>query len=61
MQWSGWINFGITVVLFIILIMIVAHYYRPRKKSDVERFEKPKYKMLSDDDEDKGDGGRAAK
>jgi cbb3-type cytochrome oxidase subunit 3 len=55
MQFSGWIHFGITVVLVIILILIVVYYYRPRKKRDIEHFERPKYKMLEDDDEDSGD------
>ncbi|MEK6816459.1 MAG: cbb3-type cytochrome c oxidase subunit 3 [Nanoarchaeota archaeon] len=51
MQWSGWINFGITVLLFITLVMIVLHYYMPKKKEDAEKAEKPKYTMLNDEDE----------
>ncbi|MBI3592009.1 MAG: cbb3-type cytochrome c oxidase subunit 3 [Nitrospirae bacterium] len=51
MQWSGWIYFGITVLLFITLVMIVLHYYRPKKKEDAEKAEKPKYTMLNDEDE----------
>jgi cbb3-type cytochrome oxidase subunit 3 len=47
---SGWVYFGITAALFIVLIVLVVHYYKPRKKDEVEHFEKPKYKMLDDDD-----------
>ncbi|OGW22472.1 MAG: hypothetical protein A2X55_00840 [Nitrospirae bacterium GWB2_47_37] len=61
MQWSGWINFGITAVLFIVFIIIVVHYYKPRKKSELEHFENPKYKMLNDDDEAAGAGGHERK
>lgn len=49
MQWSGWIHFGITIALFIAFIVIVIYYYNPKKKEKVER---PKYKMLDDDERD---------
>lgn len=58
MQWSGWIYFGFTMALFIVFVVIVVYYYKPRKKSELEHFEKPKYKMLSDDDEAAGDNGK---
>ncbi len=48
MQWSGWINFGITSALFAGFIVAVVHYYNPKIKKTVEE---PKYRML-DDDED---------
>lgn len=48
MQWSGWINFGITVALFLAFVVAVAYYYSPKRKTKVEE---PKYKMLDDDDQ----------
>ena len=48
MQWSGWINFGITVALFSAFIVAVVHYYNPKMKKKVEE---PKYRMLDDDDD----------
>jgi cbb3-type cytochrome oxidase subunit 3 len=48
MQWSGWINFGITTALFIAFIVAIVYYYNPKMKTRVEG---PKYRMLEDDDE----------
>lgn len=51
MVWSGWINFIFTFALFVVFLVVVFHYYNPRKKKeDKEHVEKPKYKMLEDDD-----------
>lgn len=52
MQWSGWINFGFTVALFIAFIVAVVHYYNPKIKTKVEE---PKYRMLDDEDYKKDD------
>lgn len=52
MQVHGLFNFAMTTVLFITLVGIVIHYYRPKRKEDVEQVEQPKYTMLKDDDED---------
>lgn len=49
MQWSGWINFGITIALFIVFIVVVIYYYNPKRK---EKIEKPKYRMFDDDEKD---------
>ena len=54
MQWSGWINFGATVALFVAFIVAVVYYYNPGRKTKVEE---PKFRMLDDDDEDKGQKG----
>jgi cbb3-type cytochrome oxidase subunit 3 len=52
MVWSGWIYFTCTTALFIVFAVVLYHYYNPRKKKDEkDEFEKPKYKMLDDDDE----------
>lgn len=51
MQWSGWIKFIFTIALFIVFVLIVINYYRPKKKEDADKVEKPKYTMLDDDDE----------
>ena len=48
MQWSGWIYFGMTVLLFIAFIVAVVYYYSPKIKT---RVEEPKFRMLDDDDE----------
>jgi len=47
MQWSGWIYFGMTVVLFIAFIVAVVYYYSPKIKNEVEE---PKFRMMDDDD-----------
>ncbi len=44
---SGWIYFGFTVLMFAVFIGIVIHYYNPKRKESVE---KPKYRILDDDD-----------
>jgi len=52
MHLSGWINFAITVGLFVAFLIIVFYYYNPwKKKKDKEKVEKPKYTMLNDDEE----------
>lgn len=56
MQWSGWINFGITVGLFLAFVVAVAYYYSPNRKTKVEE---PKYKMLDDDDQETTPKGSA--
>ena len=37
-----------TILLFVVLVGIVAHYYSPGRK---EKVEKPKYKMFDDNDQ----------
>ncbi|MFN3479600.1 MAG: cbb3-type cytochrome c oxidase subunit 3 [Thermodesulfovibrionales bacterium] len=48
MLWSGWIFFGFTIALFIAFVVVVIHYYNPKRK---EKIEKPKYRLFDDDDE----------
>lgn len=48
MKWSGWIDFGVTVALFLAFVVAVAYYFSPKRKANVED---PKYRMLEDDDE----------
>lgn len=51
MSLSGWIYFIFTVVLFVVFVVILNHYYNPRRnRSEKEEVEKPKYKMLDDDE-----------
>jgi cbb3-type cytochrome oxidase subunit 3 len=46
---SGWVYFIITTVLFITFCAFVFHYYKPKRREDVEHEEQPKYRMLDDD------------
>jgi|GEM_PF-858722 len=55
MQWSGWINFGYTVALFVAFIVAVVYYYNPKRKSVVEE---PKFRMMAEDDEGKYEKGQ---
>ena len=48
---SGWFNFTVTAVLCLTLVVVIVHYYRPRRKEDADKVEDPKYRMLDDDDE----------
>ena len=48
---NGWMNFGITFALCAVLVVLVVHYYRPKRKEDADKVENPKYRMLEDDDE----------
>ncbi len=48
---SGWFKIALTVMMFATMIAVIAYYYRPRKREEVERDEQPKYRMLDDDDE----------
>lgn len=48
MQWSGWIHFCFTVLLFVAFIALVIYYYNPKRK---EKIEKPKYKLFDDEEE----------
>jgi len=52
MDWSGWVYFISTVALFVVFVFIIFRYYATDKKATKET-EKPKYRML-DDDDDKG-------
>jgi cbb3-type cytochrome oxidase subunit 3 len=48
---TGWINFGISALLFCAIAVVVFYYYRPRSKEIIEHDEAPKWRMLEDDDE----------
>ena len=49
MDWRGWVYFIFTVALFIVFVFIIIRYYGANKKQN-EQAEKPKYRMLDDDD-----------
>lgn len=49
MDWRGWVYSIFTVALFIVFVFIVIRYYGSDKKHN-EQVEKPKLKMLDDDD-----------
>lgn len=51
---SGWINIAITALLFATLIAVVVYYYRPQSSEKTARDEDPKWRMLSDEDEQPG-------
>jgi cbb3-type cytochrome oxidase subunit 3 len=52
MKMSGWVNVAMNALLFIAFVMVVWHYYRPKKKKEeLDKDEAPKYTMLNDDDE----------
>ena len=44
---NGWVYLGFTVMLLLVLLGIIIHYYNPRKKDTVE---KPKYRIFDEDD-----------
>ncbi|MDH4164256.1 MAG: cbb3-type cytochrome c oxidase subunit 3 [Nitrospirota bacterium] len=47
---NAWLKFAFTAVLSITLVVIIIHYYWPKRKEDADRVELPKYRMLDDDD-----------
>ena len=47
---SGWINTGITTLMFATLVAVAVYYYCPKKREERELDEKPKFRMLQDDD-----------
>jgi cbb3-type cytochrome oxidase subunit 3 len=49
MDWRGWVYSIFTLALFIVFVFIVIRYYGANKKQN-EQAEKPKYRMLDDDD-----------
>jgi hypothetical protein len=49
---SGWFNFIVTSLLFLAMVLVFIHYYRPKSRENRERDELPKYRMLDDDDDD---------
>ncbi len=50
MDWSAWVYVISTVALFAVFVFIIARYYGGGRKVK-EEAEKPKYRMLDDDDE----------
>ena len=50
MDWSGWVYTVSTVALFAVFVFIILRYYGAGKKVK-EETEKPKYRMLDDDDD----------
>jgi len=51
-MFNGWIYMIMNGALVITLAVVIVHYYKPKKREDLELAEQPKYQMLEDDDED---------
>lgn len=49
---GGWLKFIFTSILFFALVVIIVHYYLPKRKEDADKVERPKHRMLEDDDHD---------
>ncbi|HEB75590.1 MAG TPA: cbb3-type cytochrome c oxidase subunit 3 [Nitrospirae bacterium] len=47
MDWTVWAYFGFVTVLAATFLGIILYFYGPARK---EKVEKPKYKMLEEDD-----------
>ena len=48
MELKAWLYFGFTALLTLVFVCIIVYYYRGKRKQRVER---PKYRMLDEDDE----------
>ena len=53
MDWRGWLYFITTCSLFIVFVFVIFRYYGADRKQ-TDDTEKPKYRML-DDEDDKGE------
>ena len=48
MELKAWLYFGFTALLTLVFVCVIVYYYRGKRKQRVER---PKYRMLDEDDE----------